>query len=130
MCKNPLFALIDWYSRFIVGWTLANSMTSEHGVETLDKALLVGTPEICNADQGSQFTGHDWIARLNANGIKISHDGVGRCIGRVENWRACLNANVSSSRSSNRTCAANASGFRTKHHAFALGTSSIACATL
>ena len=33
-----LFALIDWVSRFIVGWTLANSMTADHGVETLQKA--------------------------------------------------------------------------------------------
>lgn len=85
-----LFALIDWYSRFIVGWTLANSMSSEHGIETLNKALLLGTPDICNADQGSQFTGHGWIAILTAIGIKISHDGVGRCIDniRIERfWR-------------------------------------------
>ncbi len=41
---------------------------------------------------------------------------------RVENWRAPYY--VSSSRSSNRTCATNASGFRT-NHTFALGTSAI-----
>lgn len=78
-----LFALIDWYSRFIVGWTLANDMSCEHAIETLNKALLLSSPDICNADQGAQFTGHDWIAALIANDIKISHDGVGRCIDNI-----------------------------------------------
>ena len=78
-----LFALIDWFSRFIVGWTLANAMTADHGVETLQKALTFGIPDICNADQGAQFTGFDWIALLIKLNIKISHDGVGRCIDNV-----------------------------------------------
>ncbi len=60
----------------------------------------------------------------------------GAPLGRVENWRAnqiatyLLSACVSSPRSSNRTCATNASGFRTKCHTFALGTSAFACAIL
>jgi transposase len=69
-------------------------------------------------------------------------------IGRVENWRVGLRilvkylrafawcshsillSYVSSPRSSNRTCATNASGFRIKYHAFALGTSAITSAIL
>lgn len=51
-----LFALIDWYSRFIVGWILANSMTTDFALEAFMSALKHGTPEICNTDQGSQFT--------------------------------------------------------------------------
>jgi len=85
-----LFALIDWYSRYVVGWTLANTMCSEHAVCTLEKALRHGMSEICNADQGSQFTSDDWIESLTLNGIRISHDGVGRCIDniRIERfWR-------------------------------------------
>lgn len=78
-----LFALIDWASRFIVGWTLANSMTADHGLETLQKALIHGIPEICNADQGAQFTGIEWIHALQELNIQISHDGVGRCIDNV-----------------------------------------------
>src|ERR1700684_1809004 len=78
-----LFALIDWYSRYIVGWTLANSMTPDHGIATLERALQIGKPDICNADQGSQFTGYDWINTLQVLGIQISHDGVGRCIDNV-----------------------------------------------
>ena len=49
-------------------------------------------------------------------------------IGRVENWRAHQSGHVSSPRSSNRTCATNASGFRSKYHTFALGTSAMTCA--
>ncbi len=45
-----LFALIDWYSRYVVGWTLANTMCAEHAIDKLEKALQYGTPEICNAD--------------------------------------------------------------------------------
>jgi putative transposase len=78
-----LFALIDWYSRFIVGWTLANTMTSDHGIEALNMALVLGKPVICNADQGSQFTGEIWIGTLQTLQIAISHDGVGRCIDNV-----------------------------------------------
>jgi putative transposase len=57
----------------------------------LSAALLLVTPEICNADQGSQFTGKDWINKLIEYGIRISHDGIGRCIDnvRIERfWRS------------------------------------------
>jgi hypothetical protein len=54
----------------------------------------------------------------------------GAPLGRVGNWRAYHNDRVSSPRSSNQTCATNASGFRTKYHAFALGTSAITVAML
>lgn len=85
-----LFALIDWHSRYVVGWTLANTMNAEHAIYTLQKALQYGMPEICNADQGSQFTSDAWKNELSINGILISHDGVGRCIDniRIERlWR-------------------------------------------
>lgn len=35
-----------------------------------------GIPDICNMDQGSQFTGQEWITELKLYGIRISHDGV------------------------------------------------------
>lgn len=86
-----LFALIDWYSRFIVSYKLTNTMEASHGVEILSAALLLAVPEICNADQGSQFTGKEWISKLSEYGIRISHDGIGRCIDnvRIERfWRS------------------------------------------
>lgn len=79
-----LFALIDWHTRFVVGWKLANTMEACHAIEVLEKAVAkYGMPDIVNADQGSQFTGSDWIKACEAHGIKVSHDGVGRCIDNI-----------------------------------------------
>jgi putative transposase len=79
-----LFALLDWHTRFVVGWKLANTMEASHAVEVLEGAIQrYDKPEIVNADQGSQFTGEAWITALEAHGIKISHDGVGRCIDNI-----------------------------------------------
>jgi len=79
-----LFALIDWHTRFVVGWKLAHTMEASHAVEVLEAAIRrYGKPEIVNADQGSQFTGEVWILALEAHKIKISHDGVGRCIDNI-----------------------------------------------
>ncbi|RZI46091.1 IS3 family transposase [Candidatus Finniella inopinata] len=79
-----LFALIDWHTRFVVGWKLANTMEASHGIEVLEEAIKRhGSPEIVNSDQGSQFTGEAWILAAEAHGIKVSHDGVGRCIDNI-----------------------------------------------
>ena len=79
-----LFALIDWYSRFVVAHKLVTTMEACHGIEVMELSLMRGVPEICNADQGAQFTGHLWINTLLEHDIKISHDGVGRCIDNVK----------------------------------------------
>jgi putative transposase len=73
-----LFALIDWFSRFIVGCKLAHTMEEEHALEAFRQGLQHGAPDICNADQGSQFTGTAWQDELTANSVRISHDGKGR----------------------------------------------------
>ena len=52
-----LCAMIDLYSRFVAGWSLSNTMTSEWCRQTLEEAISQhGCPEILNTDQGSQFT--------------------------------------------------------------------------
>ena len=79
-----LFALIDWHSRFVVGWKLTNTMEACHAVDVLEAAIQTyGKPEIVNADQGSQFTSDIWIKALEAHEIKVSHDGVGRCVDNI-----------------------------------------------
>lgn len=79
-----LFALIDWHSRFVVGWKLATTMEACHVIEVLHEAVRkYGKPEIVNSDQGSQFTSEIWITALESYGIKVSHDGVGRCIDNI-----------------------------------------------
>jgi putative transposase len=78
-----LFALIDLHSRYIVGWKLAVTMETEHALEALRAALKWGVPEICNADQGAQFTSESWVACMESKGVQISHVGVGRCIDNI-----------------------------------------------
>jgi putative transposase len=121
-------AIIDLYSRYIIAYDLSSNLEAAFCIDTLQSALSKNRPEIFNTDQGSQFTSNDFIDTLHNHDVKISMDHKGRCFGRVENWRAHhYNNHVSSPRSSNRTCATNASGFRSKYHAFALDTSAIVC---
>ena len=46
-----LTAIIDIYSRFIVGWSLYNSLDASHCIEVLQSAIATyGSPEIINSD--------------------------------------------------------------------------------
>lgn len=79
-----LTAIIDVYSRYIVGWGLSNSLDGEHSLKVLRKAIAdYGRPEILNSDQGSQFTREAWIEYLNNQEIEISMDGRGRCLDNI-----------------------------------------------
>ena len=79
-----LTAIIDLYSRYIVGWGISNSLEAESSHRVLKEAIdRYGKPEIINSDQGSQFTCNEWINYLEANDIKISMDGKGRAIDNI-----------------------------------------------
>ena len=79
-----LFAIIDLYSRYIVGWDLSNSMTLSWCTYVLKNALeFYPTPEIFNTDQGVQFTAEEFIRCIQDNGIKMSMDGKGRAIDNI-----------------------------------------------
>ncbi len=79
-----LTAIIDVYSRYIVGWSLSNSLVAENSLNTLKEAILAhGKPEIMNSDQGSQFTCALWVEYLKDEGIKISMDGKGRALDNI-----------------------------------------------
>ncbi len=81
-----LCAIIDLYSRYVVGWSLSNTMSSEWCRHTLQAAVeQYGTPEILNTDQGSQFTAYefcDWVTHPD-QGIRLSMDGKGRAIDNI-----------------------------------------------
>jgi putative transposase len=72
-----LVAVLDWYSRYVVSWRLSANMESGFCVEALEAALMNGTPDIFNSDQGSQFTSQAFTDVLTASGIRISMDGKG-----------------------------------------------------
>ncbi len=79
-----LCAVIDWYSRMVLAWTLSNTMDVGFCIETLQAALRRhGRPEIFNSDQGSQFTSPEFTQILLDRGIRISMDGQGRCLDNV-----------------------------------------------
>jgi putative transposase len=68
-----LTALIDIYSRVVVGWRLSNSLCKDSCLEVLEEALWrYGAPEIINSDQGVQFTSEDWETLCSSNNIEIS----------------------------------------------------------
>ena len=73
-----LAVVLDWFSRRVLSWRVSITMEGAFCVETLEDALAKhGKPEICNTDQGSQFTGAAFTGVLANNGIAISMDGKG-----------------------------------------------------
>lgn len=78
-----LFAVIDWYSRYVLSWEISTTLDVAFCLEGLERALSLGTPEIFNTDQGSQFTSADFTGRLLAAGITISMDGRGRALDNI-----------------------------------------------
>lgn len=93
-----LVAIIDWYSRRVLGWRISNSMEAAFCVDCLEEALRThGKPEIFNSDQGSQFTSEAFIGVLKREGIVISMDGRGRAFDNIfveRLWRSVKHEEV------------------------------------
>jgi len=79
-----LYAIIDVYSRYVVGWGLYNTLDAYNAIEVLENAVArYGAPEIINSDQGCQYTSEEWHSACNKLAIKISMDGRRRCLDNV-----------------------------------------------
>ena len=78
-----LVAVMDWFSRFVLSWSLSLTMEVEFCVEALKRALQRGCPEIFNSDQGPQFTSEKFTGELAERQIAISMDGRGRCMDNI-----------------------------------------------
>jgi putative transposase len=78
-----LVAVMDWFSRFVLSWSVSLTMEVEFCVEALKRALRRGRPEIFNSDQGSQFTSEKFTGELAERQIAISMDGRGRCMDNI-----------------------------------------------
>jgi len=84
-----LTAIIDWYSRFVVGWELSDTLDTAPVLEAVTKAIdKYGTPAIINSDQGSQFISDVYINFLKEHKIRQSMDGKARWVDNViiERW--------------------------------------------
>ena len=79
-----LVAIIDRFSRFIVGWELSDTLEAAPVPDCVKASIAkYGQPAILNSDQGCRFTSDDYMAYLLANGIRQSVDGKGRWIDNV-----------------------------------------------
>lgn len=78
-----LVAVMDWYSRYVLSWSLSNTMTVEFCLQALQQAFRFGKPQIFNTDQGSQFTSYEFTKALLDKQIRISMDGKGRCFDNI-----------------------------------------------
>lgn len=78
-----LAAIIDVYSRRIMGYKISPFLDTKLCIDALDMGLENDNPEIINSDQGCQFTSGTWINKLKENKINLSMDGKGRCFDNI-----------------------------------------------
>lgn len=84
-----LTAVIDWHSRYIVGWELSDTLETAPVLKAVKAAVEKhGVPAIINSDQGSQFTSDAYRDLLTQQGIRQSMDGKARWVDNViiERW--------------------------------------------
>jgi len=76
-----LTAIIDWFSRYIVGWQLSDTLETAPVLEAVREAIdKYGSPAIINSDQGSQFNSDEYIRFLADNSVRQSHNELDRKI--------------------------------------------------
>ncbi len=84
-----LTAVIDWFSRKLVGWELSDTLDTQPVLKAVREAVeRFGTPAILNSDQGSQFTSHEYKDLLKRLNIRQSMDGKNRWADNImiERW--------------------------------------------
>jgi len=75
-----LAAILDLYSRLIVGWAMSDRMTSALTLDALKMAIQQRKPGpglIHHSDQGSQYTDSTYQSLLKDHNIQVSMNGVG-----------------------------------------------------
>ncbi len=78
-----LVAIIDWFSRYVIAWSISTTLEADFCIETLKEALSTGKCEIFNTDQGVQFTSINFTTILLTAGIRLSMDGRGRALDNI-----------------------------------------------
>ena len=62
-----LVVVLDWYSRKIVGWSMANNLRTELVLDALNMAIYTRRPQpglIHHSDRGSQYVSILYTERL------------------------------------------------------------------
>ena len=79
-----MMAVIDVKSRYILHWSLSNTMDASWCTQVLQQTIKRhGAPEIFNTDQDSQFTSNEFLEVLKGHHIQISMDGKGRALDNI-----------------------------------------------
>lgn len=84
-----LTAIIDWYSRKIVGHYLSDALDTDSVIHAVKEAVAAhGIPAILNSDQGCQFTSSEYKSLLKELHIRQSMDGKSRWADNImiERW--------------------------------------------
>jgi putative transposase len=77
-----LAAVVDLFSRMVVGWSMATTMTSRLVVDALEMALvrrLPGSGLVAHSDRGSQYASEHYRRRLAEERIGCSMSRRGNC---------------------------------------------------
>jgi putative transposase len=74
---------MDWFSPYVLSWSLSTSMEYHFCLEALQEAFQKGKPDTFNTDQIPQFTCEAFTGTLEAEGIRISMDGRGRAMDNI-----------------------------------------------
>ena len=73
-----LAAVLDAFSRKVVGWALSRWIDARLTLAALERALATRPPPLIHhADQGVQYAATAYVARLRAAGVRISMASVG-----------------------------------------------------
>jgi putative transposase len=89
--KLYLAAILDLYSRFVVGWALSAVNDRHLTLRALEMALKRRCPEaglLHHSDQGCTYASEDYRARLKQHGIACSMSRRGNCYDNavMESW--------------------------------------------
>lgn len=91
--------LLDLSSRYVVGWSTAESLEDELTLAALDRALETRRPApglIHHSDRGSQYASYDYRKKLAERGVIASMSRRGNCYDNaaMESWFSTLKSEL------------------------------------
>jgi transposase InsO family protein len=97
--KLYLAAIIDLYSRFVVGWAISAVNDRHLTIKALEMAVRRRCPEaglVHHSDRGSTYASEDYQTQLEARGIVCSMSRRGNCYDNaaMESWFSTFKAEL------------------------------------
>src|SRR5262249_39191804 len=94
-----LAAIVDLYSRFVVGWALSAVNDRQLALRALEMALRRRCPDeglMHHSDQGSPYSSEDYQKALGSRGITCSMSRRGNCYDNaaMESWFSTLKSEL------------------------------------